>query len=114
MKKPILKTKNGKPFFENVTRNTPFNPDFFHYPEYQGTERGEWNIAVHTNIGSITVVHRRTGYIGVIFDTETGYRDMKGKFWLASCNFDIRDHNPKTVGEAIKLIKKNANTCKGI
>ena len=69
--------------------------------------------ALHLHIGSITVVNRMTGFSYGVRDIETGFRDPYNKFWLASGNFDIREQGDITVREAIKLIKENANTCKG-
>jgi len=66
------------------------------------------------NVGRITVLHRMTGYYDCYFDTETGFRDMDNKFWLASGNFDIRSYSELTLEEAIAKIKQNANTCIGV
>lgn len=65
------------------------------------------------NVGRITVLHRMTGYHDCHFDTETGFRDMSNKFWLASGNFDIRQYPDLTIDEAIAKIKQYANTCVG-
>lgn len=54
-----------------------------------------------------------TGYGCGVRDTETGFRDTDGKFWLASGMFDIRKMNVNTFGDAVSEIKKNANNCKG-
>jgi len=64
----------------------------------------------------ITILDRMTGFGGGQRDTETGYKDAKGDFWLASGMFDIRDEQyckdkPLTVEAAVALIKRNANTC---
>ena len=102
--------KFGKVEFSGVTESTPMSELEFHLVQ----ALFEHNIqhALHTNIGSITVLDRLTGFGWR--DIETGYRDIKGEFWLASGNFDVRDLKPKTIGDAIKLIKENSNTCKGI
>ena len=79
----------------------------------------EWNKDPDSNlyglrlgdVEKITVLDRMTGWGGSIRDVETGYTDKDGKFWLASGNFDIRRLDVKTIGEAIELIKGNANTC---
>jgi len=63
------------------------------------------------NVGRITVLDRLTGYIGNVRDVETGFRNMKEEFWLASGLFDIRNHPKLTIEEAVELIKENANTC---
>jgi len=68
--------------------------------------------ALHLHIGSITVLDRMTGF-SFGRDIESGFRDPYNKFWLASGNFDIREQGDITVREAIRLIKDNANICKG-
>jgi hypothetical protein len=65
-------------------------------------------------MGRITVLNRVTGYIGSPRDTETGYKEFNGKFWLASGLFDIRDYSDLSIEDAIELIKQNANTCRGV
>lgn len=62
----------------------------------------------------ITVLERTTGFSFAPFDIETGYRDVTGKFWLASGNFDIRQYSDLTIDEAIAKIKQHANTCVGV
>jgi len=64
--------------------------------------------ALHTNLGSLTVLDRMTGF--GFRDIETGFRDPDGKFWLASCNCDVRESGSKTIGDAIAWVKQNANT----
>lgn len=68
----------------------------------------------------ITVLDRLTGYGYNVRDIETGFREarngrksMQTPFWLVSGNFDIRDKEGITISEAIEIIKKNANACKG-
>jgi len=100
-----------KECYKGVTENSPFSADLFHYPEWQPKDYGEYSLAFHSELGSITVLSRMTGF--GYMDIETGYRTTDGKFWLASAGFDIRDKNVKTVGEAIELIKLNANACVG-
>ena len=61
----------------------------------------------------LTVLDRMTGfYFGR--DIETGYRDINGKFWLASGMKDIRDYPSFTLKEAIEWVKCYANNCVGI
>jgi len=60
----------------------------------------------------ITVLDRMTGFSWGR-DIETGYRDLEGKFWLASSDFDIRRWPELTLEQAVEKIKANANTCKG-
>jgi hypothetical protein len=52
-----------------------------------------------------------TGYGYGQRDTETGYRDSDGLFWLASGCCDVRESGCKTIGEAIEWVKARANTC---
>ena len=75
---------------------------------------GENNLySAKTEFGRITVLDRLTGYGGGMRDTETGYRDLADKFWLASSMFDIREYPNLELDEAIELIKKHSNTCVG-
>ena len=60
----------------------------------------------------ITVLDRMTGF--GYRDIETGLRNSKNKFWLASGNFDIRSFLPLNLTDVMKKIKKNSNNCKGI
>lgn len=70
---------------------------------------------VHTDFGRFTVLDRLTGWGDVCRrDTETGFKNKEGRFWLASGMFDIR-HFPKlTIAEAADLVKKEANICMGV
>jgi len=63
-------------------------------------------------VGWITVLDRMTGFSWGR-DIESGFKDMDGRFWLASGNFDIRRHNGLTITQAIDEIKVNANICVG-
>lgn len=101
---------SGKECYRGVTEDTPFSELEFH--EVDMTAMPE-NIqfALHTNLGSLTVLDRLTGYSGYVRDTETGYRDQEGHFWLASCMVDVRNSGAATIGEAIEYVKRNANTC---
>jgi hypothetical protein len=69
--------------------------------------------AVKLSDGSrITVLDRLTGWGGGLRDVETGYRGPEKQFWLASCDFDIREvASGITYAQAIEMIKNNANTC---
>lgn len=62
-------------------------------------------------VGRITVLDRMTGF--GYRDIESGFKDLEGKFWLASGGFDIRSHADHgiTVSQAIEAIKTHANTC---
>ena len=69
----------------------------------------------HTEIGRFTVLDRLTGWgEGHSRDTETGFKDKDGKFWLASGMVDIRKFTELTIQEAVDFIKKEANTCEGV
>ncbi len=67
------------------------------------------------NGGAITVVHRLTGYGYGVWDTETGYRSPCGKFWLASGDWDIREHLHRFDSEEamISWIIERSNNCRG-
>ena len=100
--------KFGKEVYEGVEGDTLFISLDFHTPADKFED--DQQLALHTNIGSLTILDRMTGF--GIRDTETGYRSTEGKFWLASGGCDVRDHNFKTIGDAIVWVKKNANTCR--
>jgi hypothetical protein len=97
----------GKECYDGVEETTPFSEELFHMPEFQA-EDGE-NFAFHTNLGSLTVVDRMTGFGWR--DVESGYRAPDGQFWIASGDIDVRFSDCKTVGEAIAYVKRYANTC---
>jgi hypothetical protein len=78
---------------------------FHEVPMYD--EDRQW--AFHSNLGSITVVDRMTGF--GYRDEETGFRDNENYFWLASGHINVLYSNCKTVGEAIEWIKARANNC---
>lgn len=105
--------KFNKECYRGVTAETKFDELEFHLlEEAQGSSDSEHvQFVLHTDIGSITVLDRMTGY--GYRDVETGYRSPEGEFWLASGNNDVRNSNPKTIGEAILWIQDNANTCRG-
>lgn len=101
----------GKECFKGCTSLSLFDVRNFHQvPSKSCDEDTQW--ALHTNIGSITVLDRMTGFGWR--DVETGFRDPDGKFWLASGNMDVRNSGCKTLGEAIAWVKRNSNTCVGI
>jgi hypothetical protein len=99
----------GKLCFKKVEPDSKFSPDLFHKPEWQPKDYGDESFAFHTNLGSITVLNRMTGFGHR--DTETGFRDKDDNFWLASGMYDVRESYCKTVGQAIDWIKQRANTC---
>jgi len=102
--------EEGKPVYKGVTAETEFSSDLFHKPEYQVID-GDEIFAFHSEMGSLTVVDRMTGFGWR--DIETGYRSPDGKFWLASGGNDVRLAGCTTVGEAIIWVKTRANTCLG-
>lgn len=95
--------------YKGVEPSTLLTELRFHELQYRSEDDQQW--ALHTNLGSITVLDRMTGFGWR--DVESGYRDKEGKFWLASGNFDVRSAGCNTVKEAINYVKQNANTCKG-
>lgn len=100
----------GKEVWTGITFETKFDINMFHEVDMAPIEEDQqW--ALHTNLGSLTVLDRMTGF--GYRDIETGYRDMCGSFWLASGNYDVRYSGVKTIGDAIDWVKRNANTCVG-
>lgn len=100
----------NKPVWSGVKESDQFNTELF-YPVEMHERSPDTQIAFHSNLGTITVLDRETGYGGGMRDVETGYRDKEGNFWLASCDCDVTKSDVKTFGEAIEWIKKRANTC---
>ena len=103
--------EHGKECYKVVADDSLLDDLSFHEPAYQF--ESDKSMALHTNLGSLTVVDRLTGYSGGIRDTETGYRDPDGKFWLATGGYDVRASGAETMRDAINWVKKNANTCVG-
>lgn len=95
---------------KDLTLDSPFSKEMFVEVDMSWTD-GDKQIALHTNLGSLTVLDRMTGFGWR--DVETGYRDPNGEFWLASGNQDVTKSGAATIGEAIKWIKERANTCIG-
>ena len=95
---------------KELTLDSPFSKEMFEEVDMRCPD-GDKQIALHTNLGSFTVLVRLTGYGWV--DIETGYRDPNGEFWLASGNQDVTKSTAKTIGEAIEQVKERANTCTG-
>ena len=99
--------EHGKECYENVTPESPFSGELFHeVKEVTGEEK---HFAFHSNLGSLTVLDRMTGFGWR--DIESGYRSKTDDFWLATGNIDIRESGCMTVGEAIDYVKAQANTC---
>jgi hypothetical protein len=98
--------KHGKECYRGVTPGTLMEDLEFHsVAEIEGNIQ----VALHTDLGSLTVLDRMTGFGHR--DVETGYRADNGDFWLASGNVDVRLSGAETSGEAIEYVKKMANTC---
>lgn len=116
----MIKSKNehGKEIWTGASLDVQLTDDHFHKVDMSHPfldevgKQPDTQHAFHCNLGSITVLDRMTGF-SFGRDTETGFRDANGKFWLASGMFNIIDHLPMSVGDAIKLIKDNANNCVG-
>ena len=104
---------SNKECYKGVEEDTPFKDLEFHRLKHSCADHEEPDVefVLHTNLGSLTVLDRMTGFGHR--DTETGYRDPEGKFWLASGMYDVRNSESKTVQEAIDWVKENANTCVG-
>lgn len=98
-----------KECYSGVTPDLPFNLLEFH--QVDCFDEGDTQVALHTNLGSLTVVDRMTGFGWR--DIETGYRAKNGEFWLATGNCDVRESGCETIQEAIDWVKGNANTCIG-
>lgn len=108
MSKPKLNIWNG------ISESTEFDEKYFLDMDMSYSDTGDTQKACHTaGLGSITILDRLTGFEGYVRDVETGYRDKHGEFWLASGDFNILEKGCKTFGEAIALIKSNANNCIG-
>lgn len=101
----------GKPVWSGVSVDSPFSAALFYNVDMGDYARDNSQMAFHSNLGSITVLHRMTGF--GYMDTESGYRDPDGKFWLASGMINVAMSGSNTVGEAIDFIKSSANTCTG-
>lgn len=108
----------GKEVWKGVDLDTQFSGSLFHEVEppkydlendYERFIQRNYQRAFHSELGSITVLDRMTGFGWR--DVETGFRDINGNFWLASGNIDVITSGSKTVGEAIEWIKARANTC---
>jgi hypothetical protein len=101
-----LSSFNGKPYYINASLNDPFDINNFHEVSDQFNSNIQY--ACHTDIGSLTVLDRMTGF--GCRDVETAFRDNNNRFWLTSGNQDVRYSGAKTLGEAIEWVKNNKNT----
>jgi hypothetical protein len=104
-----MRTPEKQITWKYVEEDTPFDHSMFYKIEMCDGE--DLQRVFHSGLGSITVLDRITGF--GFRDVESGFRDKDGKFWLASGNVDIIALDPKTFGEAIKMIKFYSNTCVG-
>ena len=102
--------EHGKECWRGMDDETSFDTSMFHETKSFEDDRS-W--ALHTNLGSLTVLDRVTGFGYGLRDTETGYRDLDGRFWLASGMYDVRRSGAKTFRDAIDWVKERANTCVG-
>lgn len=106
------KSKRGDTQYKGVLLTDTFSNNMLHPFRYNPPD--QTGVAFHSNLGSITVLDRLTGYGGGVRDVESGYRSEEGLFWLASGGVDIRSMEGCTIGEVIQYIKDNANTCIGV
>lgn len=103
-------SESGKEHWKDVRPESKFDENLFHDVD-MGINVDDVQCAFHTNIGSLTVLDRLTGFGWR--DTETGFCDPDGNFWLASGGYDVRSSDCDTVGDAIQWVKDRANNCKG-
>ena len=109
----MIKTINehGKEVWTGCTAESELKAGMFYSVDMSRCEDDEqW--ALHTDLGSLTVLDRMTGFGWR--DTESGYRAKDGKFWLASGGYDVRESCAETLGAAIEWVKQNANNCVGV
>ena len=99
----------GRECFKGVFRDSIFDGNLFHLVIKQ--YESDVQYALHTNLGSFTVLDRMTGFGCGIRDTETGFRDSDGEFWLASGGYDVRESGAASINDAINWVKSKANTC---
>ena len=104
----------GKEEYDDVKAEDVFSKELFHDVAYETTRDNNKQWAFHSNLGSLTVLNRMTGWGNGVRDTETGYRSPDGKFWLASGGYDVRESGCKTIGEAIDWVKRYSNSCVGV
>lgn len=110
-----LEILGGKSLYSGVTLDTPMSSLIFHQVDMSWNESNDIQLALHTNLGSLTVLDRLTGYYsysGRIRDTETGYREPDGTFWLASGGVNLLEElEGKTWIDAVDFVKVRSNTC---
>jgi hypothetical protein len=89
-----------------------FSEELFYDVDMSWSSNGDTQKAFHSNLGSLTILDRMTGFGWR--DIETGYRDPQGKFWLASGHCNVLRSGSRTIQEAIDWVKRNANNCVGV
>ena len=65
----------AKSVIEAQANDSLFSAELFHKSEHQFET--DVALALHTNLGSLTVVDRMTGYGRGIRDTESGFRNVE-------------------------------------
>jgi hypothetical protein len=98
--------ESAKLFWVGAILDTHFDPSMFEPVFDQFGPNHQW--ALHTDIGSLTVLDRMTGF--GYRDVETAFRDPNGFFWLASGDQDVRFSGAVTLGEAIAWVKQRATS----
>lgn len=67
------------PHYVGVTPDDGFSADLFHEVAIHRVDNNDIQWAFHTNLGSLTVFDRLTGFGWR--DIESGYRDTEDNFW---------------------------------
>ncbi len=98
------KDPRGVNRYKGVKPSTPFDSLDFVKLKDQPPSLAQW--ALHTNIGTLTVVDRMAGFGW--WEPESGYRDMDKNFYLAMGGFDVRVCGAKTMQDAIDWVKDRA------
>ena len=101
-------SEQGRAYWEGVTDSTCITDTHFEPVESPCPEDNQ-QVAFHSDLGSLTVLRRMTGFGW--WDTETGFRDTHGNFWLASGNMDVRSIAPVSFATMVDWVKANADTC---
>lgn len=111
MKKYI--NDSGSECFKGVSGDSAFDKNLFYLvPDQYNSSKSDVQYAFHTNLGSLTVLDRMTGF--GVRDTETGFRDNDGKCWLATGGRDVRKSGSVSINDAISWVKSNATYGTGL
>lgn len=102
-----LISEHGKAHWEGVTGSTLITEEHFQPVESPYPEDNQ-QVAFHSDLGSLTVLRRRAGF--GLWDTETGFRDSQGNFWLTSGGMDVRSIAPANFATMVDWVKANAET----